>query len=504
MEIKKLQQEYLSELVGALVIAGERDLSQIKQYRDLFSRIRLDKISDVSLRNRFIQLWDKIEPINLQDWTPEKPLAVDHIKATPLPQTTLSKIVTDDPLLFERAENEETTLFQKDAFWYGHEAYGKVADATQNQIIYGSVGSGRTALAKGLCHNESRWSNYFWIYLNVLPFSDNVVDILQYAAGEQLLNYVMSKPTKLFHLQEYQRHRIAVTLTQAFTASNTIAELERTKVDGQWWKASDNAIQQDVWQKVGNTQLDLLMQAIEMTEKEITMSYYQWWQALWGSFSSLNFKGVRLALDFMTGTVKTIEYLLPELFGWQNLGFITTLFMPEIVFQQIQSSLVDMQTIHLTWSIDSLDDLIKHRFSRIANCPVYAAFDPQGYDDFIDFEPRTPRQKIRLWQASLQLLDQTSGSITQDVLNRAKQNLTEKGEIEESQIESISLRQQITKSFNVGELKTLCFNLSIDYENLIGETKEDKVRELILLMRRKERFQALLNQCRELRPNISW
>jgi hypothetical protein len=50
----------------------------------------------------------------------------------------------------------------------------------------------------------------------------------------------------------------------------------------------------------------------------------------------------------------------------------------------------------------------------------------------------------------------------------------------------------------------LCFDLNINYENLPGDTLEDKTRELILYCRRKGILKALIEDCHHLRPNADW
>ena len=47
------------------------------------------------------------------------------------------------------------------------------------------------------------------------------------------------------------------------------------------------------------------------------------------------------------------------------------------------------------------------------------------------------------------------------------------------------LRQILAERFNEGELRTLCFDLGIDYENLPGQGKADKARELVAYFQRR-------------------
>ena len=42
-------------------------------------------------------------------------------------------------------------------------------------------------------------------------------------------------------------------------------------------------------------------------------------------------------------------------------------------------------------------------------------------------------------------------------------------------------------SFDTSELRTLCFDLDVDYDNLPGEGKMDKARELVMYLRRHQR-----------------
>jgi hypothetical protein len=66
------------------------------------------------------------------------------------------------------------------------------------------------------------------------------------------------------------------------------------------------------------------------------------------------------------------------------------------------------------------------------------------------------------------------------------------------------LRQLLMKHFNAEELRTLCFDLGEDYDDLPGEGKANKARELIGHLERCNRIPELVEICSELRPNVSW
>ena len=67
----------------------------------------------------------------------------------------------------------------------------------------------------------------------------------------------------------------------------------------------------------------------------------------------------------------------------------------------------------------------------------------------------------------------------------------------------ILLRQEMERLFNREELRTLSFDLEIDYENF-PETKEGMVRELIIYCERHNRLGHLAMRLRQLRTDLDW
>ncbi len=66
------------------------------------------------------------------------------------------------------------------------------------------------------------------------------------------------------------------------------------------------------------------------------------------------------------------------------------------------------------------------------------------------------------------------------------------------------LRQILTERFDEGELRTLCFDLGIDYDSLGGSGKADKARELIAYSERHHSVAELIRVAKNQRPDISW
>jgi hypothetical protein len=68
----------------------------------------------------------------------------------------------------------------------------------------------------------------------------------------------------------------------------------------------------------------------------------------------------------------------------------------------------------------------------------------------------------------------------------------------------IKLRQNLVDSFSDTELHDLCFDMGIDYEDLPGEGRAAKARELVAYMDRRGRIAELAQKGSELRPNVEW
>ena len=67
------------------------------------------------------------------------------------------------------------------------------------------------------------------------------------------------------------------------------------------------------------------------------------------------------------------------------------------------------------------------------------------------------------------------------------------------------LHQNIVSHFNQSELRDLYyFGMGIDYDDLPGQSKNDKARELIAYCQRYSRLDDLVAKLRELHPNVPW
>ncbi len=66
------------------------------------------------------------------------------------------------------------------------------------------------------------------------------------------------------------------------------------------------------------------------------------------------------------------------------------------------------------------------------------------------------------------------------------------------------LVEKIQRYFNLVEIKELCLRLKLDYGNLLGDSKYEKILSLIEYLQIRERIPDLLDYLREQRPHANW
>lgn len=69
---------------------------------------------------------------------------------------------------------------------------------------------------------------------------------------------------------------------------------------------------------------------------------------------------------------------------------------------------------------------------------------------------------------------------------------------------NVQLRDAITKYFDLDEVRDLCFELDVTYDDLAGDTLSEKARELVLYFDRRQDVTALLGACKRKRPRAAW
>ncbi len=57
---------------------------------------------------------------------------------------------------------------------------------------------------------------------------------------------------------------------------------------------------------------------------------------------------------------------------------------------------------------------------------------------------------------------------------------------------------------NMDEVRDLCYDLQVDFENLLGERKIDKIKALVGLFYRQNLLDVLINWLHGIRPDVGW
>lgn len=67
-----------------------------------------------------------------------------------------------------------------------------------------------------------------------------------------------------------------------------------------------------------------------------------------------------------------------------------------------------------------------------------------------------------------------------------------------------TLHKQIDQYFSFSEVRTLCFNLGVDYENIPGDHRSAFIRNLIISLAKQNRLQELIDEVRAERAFVDW
>lgn len=71
-------------------------------------------------------------------------------------------------------------------------------------------------------------------------------------------------------------------------------------------------------------------------------------------------------------------------------------------------------------------------------------------------------------------------------------------------VDLVRLHENLAQYFSAEDLQTLCFGLNVDFDDLPGEGKGAKARELVMYMERRGHTADLIAKARKERPHISW
>ncbi len=141
----------------------------------------------------------------------------------------------------------------------------------------------------------------------------------------------------------------------------------------------------------------------------------------------------------------------------------------------------------------------------IINRYFAGAANPQDFRRFMTArtQPQLRFAVQKLVEQRLQKIEISTGPFTGNI-DQAKATLVNIGTVLENTDYLVKLRRILVTRFSEGELRTLCFDIRIDYDILPGEGKENKARELLDFLDRRHRVHVLVEAGKRLRPDIIW
>lgn len=131
------------------------------------------------------------------------------------------------------------------------------------------------------------------------------------------------------------------------------------------------------------------------------------------------------------------------------------------------------------------------------------------FEGLVDEQILTRNHAGRYWFTAQLFVDWILTTVDKNsVLSQLSEVVTDKSTFtpitEEKEIDWSRLRQLISQYFSLSELRTLMFDLNIDFEEFGDRSKSGLTRELILYLERHQRIPELIKALERQRPNVDW
>ena len=152
--------------------------------------------------------------------------------------------------------------------------------------------------------------------------------------------------------------------------------------------------------------------------------------------------------------------------------------------------------------IDNIDKKLKIISDYFGNS---GALYPEDFRQFM--EANTPRELEnavqKLFQQKLLRVEISREPFTGNIGKTTESLIELKGLLDGNNYLT-RIRILLSTRFSEEELRTLTFDLGIDYDDLPGKGKADKARELVAYLQRRNRIGKLVSLASRIRPDISW
>jgi hypothetical protein len=120
---------------------------------------------------------------------------------------------------------------------------------------------------------------------------------------------------------------------------------------------------------------------------------------------------------------------------------------------------------------------------------------------YIDF--RNPKQDHHDFLGLVRLVRQQLGQPS--YFNQLNEIINSNSDVGLTAVSGLGLlRQNIVSSFSLDEIRSLCMDITINYEELTGESLSARAQSLVVYCQRRRLLTALISRCAELRARVAW
>jgi len=398
--------------------------------------------------------------------------------------------------------------------WYVIDSVYIDARSNRPLVVIGAPGAGKTAAALMLAygcghppanpHRPGTFPVYYPLRLVTAHVQDasSALSPLVQTTAREILRYLSLRPKGLSDLPSFSQDAMRYFLTLAYAGSESLlaAEVERLPPSLQK-RLLSRSLSESLSQSprlLDQDWLDLLPGALPAGFER-----YEWLVDVPDRISAL-------LPDKLPGVLNQLIDLAIPL---AVIGIHLKLFVSDEV-AGILGDMAGLDVVPLRWQDKDLKLMLEHRIRQAGGDSLMAFCGPEVGPDLethlIQAAQGSPRRLVQLGNALLKSAAQRRDphpQITERDWEAAQKELERQAELRPPMPPRrrylTRLRQILVTHFE-GELRTLCFDLGVDYDDLRETGKANKARELVEYLERRNRIPELVELGKRLRPSVSW
>lgn len=397
--------------------------------------------------------------------------------------------------------------------WYVIDVIYEEARGARPLLVTAAPGAGKTAAALMLAYNcghppaNPRQPGTFPVYYPlrlVTAFAEHTSTILAplvRATVREILRYLSLQPQGLLDLPLFSQDAMRRLLALAYVGSESLLAAAVGRLPPSLQKTLALGSLSESWSRPSRLRdedwLDLLSEALPAG-----FYRYEWLVDVPGRMNAL------LPDQLPDRLIKLVDLATPLAI----VGVHLKLFVADDV-AGILGDPPGLDVVCLKWDEEGLRLMLDQRIRQTGGDSLMALCGPDVARDFetrlIQAAQGSPRRLVQLGNALLNsAASRAAGDplLTEEDLEAALAKVQDL-EIQPAETRSrylTRLRQILATHFGASELRSLCFDLGIDYDDLPELGKTDKARALVEYLERRDRIPELVEIGQQLRPKLSW